>query len=654
MDTTFVNKQTLTDAAWFQDVNDLTYRFGGSGSGPAVRRAIVKLQETVSVSDYVGADPTGVADSSLAFSHAIATGKRVYVGPGTWKCNIVVTTPLFLYADGPEVCSISPFSTATAAITYAHKPFWNYDSLIAGIRFLGVGMVGVGVTMGKTNPADYVAGDELCNNLQFSRCVFTGLDKGVQFPFGNIGTSFYSCAAIGNRYGYYLLNNKFGSVMHAGNKYWYDGAILGNIVGIYIDNTADGFGGVEATGTIFEENKINIYCNTNNARQAPILRDCWNESSGALLGGSSTIDSWAGTVVTPQVVVNRSFIFDGTTTSYYFDRGFLTDVYLKATASRVLAHDVRVETQGGFSGAPFTVDDAQSEIVLYNPETDGGILGAARVFVEGEAYLRRLDNSATSVLSRWFLGRHRFNKVPSFGTPGTSQKCTTALSTTDLIVAGSLVSNGILYPLCNQFSVPGGTLGSFATVPNTSTTPAAGSWVFVSFDVLWVSGVQPNFFYGDLNVNQLFNATTPPEVGVWYTVVGMGPASNVAQRLTFQGNTAASVFNLSAVQALNFATRHEMVAYFTSRAYNEGGLSGSATYNPPSLADGVGTTTTVTVTGVALADFVTSVSFSLDLQGITLTAYISGADTVSVRFQNESGGTLDLASGTLRVVVAKA
>jgi len=83
------------------------------------------------------------------------------------------------------------------------------------------------------------------------------------------------------------------------------------------------------------------------------------------------------------------------------------------------------------------------------------------------------------------------------------------------------------------------------------------------------------------------------------------------------------------------------------------GIAGSATYDPPSLADGAGTTTTVTVTGAALGDFVTGVSFSLDLQGITLSAYVSAANTVAVRFQNESGGTLDLASGTLRVRVAK-
>lgn len=81
-------------------------------------------------------------------------------------------------------------------------------------------------------------------------------------------------------------------------------------------------------------------------------------------------------------------------------------------------------------------------------------------------------------------------------------------------------------------------------------------------------------------------------------------------------------------------------------------LNGSATYDPPSLADGVGATTTVSVTGAALGDFALA-SFSLDLQGILVTAYVSAANTVSVRFQNETTGTIDLGSGTLKARVWK-
>ncbi|MDB6036015.1 MAG: hypothetical protein JWM16_6353 [Verrucomicrobiales bacterium] len=81
-------------------------------------------------------------------------------------------------------------------------------------------------------------------------------------------------------------------------------------------------------------------------------------------------------------------------------------------------------------------------------------------------------------------------------------------------------------------------------------------------------------------------------------------------------------------------------------------LTGTATYDPPSLADGAGTTTTVTVTGAVLGDMALA-SFSLTTSGITITAWVSASDTVSVRFQNESGGVLDIASGTLKAAVLR-
>jgi len=81
-------------------------------------------------------------------------------------------------------------------------------------------------------------------------------------------------------------------------------------------------------------------------------------------------------------------------------------------------------------------------------------------------------------------------------------------------------------------------------------------------------------------------------------------------------------------------------------------LNGTATVDPSSLADGAGETKTMTVTGAALGDFVI-VSAPYDLSGVSVTAYVSATDTVSIRLQNESGGTVDLASGTWKAKVIK-
>lgn len=82
-------------------------------------------------------------------------------------------------------------------------------------------------------------------------------------------------------------------------------------------------------------------------------------------------------------------------------------------------------------------------------------------------------------------------------------------------------------------------------------------------------------------------------------------------------------------------------------------LRGSGTFDPSSLADGAGETTTLTAAGASVGDKVT-VGFSNDLAGITVTAWVSSANTASIRFQNESGtNPNDLSSGTLRVSVTK-
>lgn len=81
-----------------------------------------------------------------------------------------------------------------------------------------------------------------------------------------------------------------------------------------------------------------------------------------------------------------------------------------------------------------------------------------------------------------------------------------------------------------------------------------------------------------------------------------------------------------------------------------GWKTGSKTYDPPSLADGAQTSTTVTVTGAVFGQ-VAMAAFSLDTQGIVLSAVVSSANTVRVTLRNNTGGSIDLGSGTLTAAV---
>ena len=57
--------------------------------------------------------------------------------------------------------------------------------------------------------------------------------------------------------------------------------------------------------------------------------------------------------------------------------------------------------------------------------------------------------------------------------------------------------------------------------------------------------------------------------------------------------------------------------------------------------------------GVALGDMVLGCSFAVDEAGMSVTAYVSAANTVSIRVQNESTATVDLASCKIRLVVGR-
>lgn len=83
-----------------------------------------------------------------------------------------------------------------------------------------------------------------------------------------------------------------------------------------------------------------------------------------------------------------------------------------------------------------------------------------------------------------------------------------------------------------------------------------------------------------------------------------------------------------------------------------GQAKATATWNPASVAAGSKVSTTVTVSGAALGDFAIA-SFSLDIEELTMTANVSAANTVEVVLANLTGAAVDLASGTLSVLVLK-
>ena len=160
--------------------------------------------------------------------------------------------------------------------------------------------------------------------------------------------------------------------------------------------------------------------------------------------------------------------------------------------------------------------------------------------------------------------------------------------------------------------------------------------------------------------------TMTPYTRGWYLMFAVGIATQAGTQLAFRfGSNGTST---SATQTLNIAAvggyTIPAAGFETFNGQNRypielinpldltKPLEGSTTYDPPSLAAGAGVTATVTVLQAVVGDYAEA-SFGNDLQGVTVTAWVSAANTISVRFQNDTGTTIDLASGILRARVRK-
>ena len=81
-------------------------------------------------------------------------------------------------------------------------------------------------------------------------------------------------------------------------------------------------------------------------------------------------------------------------------------------------------------------------------------------------------------------------------------------------------------------------------------------------------------------------------------------------------------------------------------------LEGSASWNPGTITNAGNATATMTVAGAVVGDPVT-VGFSQDIQGVKFFGYVSSANTVSMRFENNTGGSITISSGTAYARVHK-
>lgn len=555
-----------------------TLNFAQAGTGAATRTVEDKLRDVVSARDF-GAVGDGVTNDSAAIQAAINTGKRVVIPSGTYLCNVTIPSKFILEGDGSTATILRPYNTAIAAVTYTGTaPYWTFHSEVRDIGFEGIGTkAGVGFTCGKTNPADFAGIDQYVGNIKFYGCYFKNLDKGAQFPFGNIGAEFYSCGFSSNRYAIYSLNNKHGGdAMHGGCKYFYAGEMSSNDCALYLHDTSgtsSDTGGIVFNNTIFEYNAIAAYVYSAAAFAAPISwNDCWVEGNG---GGSGTvtIDAWSSTTKTTQTVTKRSFIFDGSQGEYVFRSSGLADVNVLGSNIRVVGVNCRVESVAGYGGNVFSVSQpTTSTIELTNPsgyslpQTDGVIsVGSIK------SLLGNIDNNSTASSVRWFVTAQRSAKLTSYGP---SKAVTAPLTTSATTGAGSfsltgtVVSDGLIYASCNEFSRANFLSTEYTALTGSSITTSAGWYVF-TLDMKRTEG-SPKFFIWDRNTAQFVIYGSPPSLGKWYTFAAIAySAGSQTLYLDFSGSNETCTWRISAYQLHRFGTYQQAANFLASGAFAE-------------------------------------------------------------------------------------
>lgn len=536
------------------------------------------------VLDY-GADPTGVADSSAAFEAAIATNRRVRVPSGTYKCNVTIEDKLIIEGDGSLSTILKPFDDNIAVMTYTFTAqqnplfrFWDYHSEVRNIGFFSnSAKTGVGFTFGKTDPSNYATNDQSANNVKFYGCLFEGLDKGIQFPFGNIGTEVYSCGFKNNYYGVYMLNNKFSAdQMHNGNKYFYAGEFSSNTCAVYGHNAQGGYGGITFDNVILEFNDMAVYLyNTINTFAPPEFRNCWFETNGSLnASGNITIDSWSGSTKSTQSVPPSTLRFDGTRGEYLFNGGFFTGAQVVGQQIRVIANNVVSSVQSGTRGEPCSALDDLASIVINNPSGPGQLPSGKNIVVTGRPKkVEQISDNPTQASQSWFNIAPRLNKITSSGASRVySASGTSVISTGNgsFNLTGTVVSDGQLYATCNEFTRAAFASNQFTRVnsPDSVLTLSAGFYV-LTFDAKVTVG-DVIFNWWNRSTQQAAKSMRCATLNDWYSFAAIAQAAGGESiYFDFQGTGVDATWRVAAIQIHYFDTLLQAQNFLASGVFAE-------------------------------------------------------------------------------------
>lgn len=142
------------------------------------------------------------------------------------------------------------------------------------------------------------------------------------------------------------------------------------------------------------------------------------------------------------------------------------------------------------------------------------------------------------------------------------------------------------------------------------------------------------------------------DTGTGNAIVTFGQAFLSAPQImcsALKGTHSATTQNSVTCEQATTTTAEFRWMEATGTATHPAVLTGSTTWDPGSIADGNEEAQAVTVTGAALGD-VALASHTIDVADLTISAAVTATDTATVVLANNTGGAIDIATGTVAVV----
>ena len=590
--------------------------YNQGGVGAMDRTQASKNQESVSIGDFTGVDTTGATDSSAAFISAAGIGGDIFVPSGTFRIENPVVFSLPVRITAAKDAKIVPSIGLAGGKVFA---FETDDVYVDGLLIDGTGET---FTPATGNTYGIFGGDGVTKykNHTYKNCSV----RNLEFSDGNTGSA----------------NNK---VSH----------------GIYVDNVdnvmiSDCEINTTSGAAIFIRDIIGLYCCNNTC-----IDNMWYpiHCAGGIFNYS----------------VDCNTIKNTTTNGVYYGGGIdwmNQHSPLETRSERgTLNHN---HFEGNFSyGAVMRVFSCENTEVVGNT---GEAMGVGSVALTPDVTFIRLDTRGTGVgaengpfQNAWVrdniaecpssTGEHRLiycgNQFQSANNPAKNLHITGNIgfqNGSGNAFAGAILLHGFDGGIENVWIED-----NYCETELTSTQPVIGA---IGLTGNSANGTVRNVHIGKNTMIDI--AGTPAssfQVGIGLNAYCDDIYNDAPNTLDnyFYGvrsfaNSGPTLEKLDDQVFKNIVSANTLESVLFSR-YGKP-LVGTATYDPPSLASGATTFTDVTVTGCSVGDSV-SAAFSLDQQGVIFSGYVRTSNSARVYLENKTGGAIDLASGTITVVVNK-